>query len=551
MWLALVALIALSACNNLDDEEVLKPVDPPVVESGNGTLESPYSITQAIKNQGETAKWVEGYIIGAINTTNSNDFVWEYAAPFGTSSNLLIAATPDERDQKNILVVQLPVGAIRDALNLVSNSSAVLGKKVKLLGDLTAYFGKPGLKNPTEFKIDGFTPPEPPVVEGGTKEDPFTVAEAIVAQGQTGKWVKGFIIGSVNTVVNPFVNEYAAPFATNSNLILAVTADERNESKMLMVQLPVGAVRDALNLVSNPSVLGKEVSLLGDLASYFSKPGLKNVTLYELDGVAPTETIVSFTSNPVTSVQTGAAYSYNVVVSVTNPKGATTIAATGIPAWASFKDNNDGTATITGTAPATVESSNITLTASNNGVTKEQTFTLNVTKPVAPGVNLLANGNFEDWTGEAPASWSFKAVTGVTYEKNTQTVQSSTNSIKVVSSATSATAGISANRVKLTPGNYVYTFYYYIDPAVTVANTFRAWGMTYDNETTTTQTTDAAFNDMKKLVQPTGYVDASVKGQWVKNEIAFTVPKDCYMIFDVRFYKGTTGYIDSVSLIQQ
>ena len=421
MWLALTALIVLTACNNLDDDDI-KPVDPPVEQNGNGTLESPYSIAQAIKKQGETAKWVEGYIIGAINTTDSENFVWEYEAPFGTASNLLIAATPDERDQKNILVVQLPVGAIRDALNLVANSSTVLGQKVKLLGDLT---------------------------------------------------------------------------------------------------------------------------------SYFSKPGLKNVTSYEVDGVVPTETIVSFTSNPVTSVETGAAYSYSIVVNVTNPQGATTITASGVPAWATFTNTGDGTATITGTAPATVESSAITLTATNNGVVKEQTFTLNVTKPVAPGVNLIANGNFEDWTGETPASWSFKAVTGVTYEKNTTTVHNSTNSVKVVSSATSGTASMSANRIKLTPGNYVYTFYYNIDPAVTVANTFRAWGMIYDDETATSQSSDPAFADMKKALQPSGYVDASVKGEWAKNEIAFTVPKDCYIVFDVRFYKGTTGFIDSVSLVQQ
>ena len=129
--------------------------------TGQGTEANPYTVADAIAKQGETAKWVDGYIIGAINTTNSENFVWEYQAPFGTASNLLIAATPDERDQKNILVVQLPVGAIRDALNLVSNSTTVLGKKVKLQGDLTAYFGKPGLKNPTSYDLDGQTPPPP------------------------------------------------------------------------------------------------------------------------------------------------------------------------------------------------------------------------------------------------------------------------------------------------------------------------------------------------------------------------------------------------------
>lgn len=122
----------------------------------------------------------------------------------------------------------------------------------------------------------------------GTETSPYTVADAIAKQGETAKWVEGYIIGAVNTTVSPFVNEFKAPFATNSNLILAATANETNEANMLMVQLPVGAIRDALNLVSNSAtVLGKKVKLQGDLAAYFSKPGLKNLTSYALDGQTP------------------------------------------------------------------------------------------------------------------------------------------------------------------------------------------------------------------------------------------------------------------------
>lgn len=121
----------------------------------------------------------------------------------------------------------------------------------------------------------------------GTKEDPYTVADAIISQGKSAVWIEGYIIGSVNTTANPFENQYAAPFVTNSNLILAASATEKDESKMLMVQLPVGAIRDALNLVTNESNLGKQVKLQGNLETYFSKPGLKTPTDYVLAGVQP------------------------------------------------------------------------------------------------------------------------------------------------------------------------------------------------------------------------------------------------------------------------
>lgn len=121
----------------------------------------------------------------------------------------------------------------------------------------------------------------------GTKEDPYTVDDAIISQGKTAVWIEGYIIGSVNTTANPFENQYAAPFVTNSNLILAGSATEKDESKMLMVQLPTGAIRDALNLVNNDSNLGKQVKLQGNLETYFSKPGIKSVTDYVLGGVQP------------------------------------------------------------------------------------------------------------------------------------------------------------------------------------------------------------------------------------------------------------------------
>ena len=47
----------------------------------------------------------------------------------------------------------------------------------------------------------------------------------------------------------------------------------------MSVQLPSGDVRDALNLVTNPELVGRRVCLKGDIeAAYFGLPGIKNVS---------------------------------------------------------------------------------------------------------------------------------------------------------------------------------------------------------------------------------------------------------------------------------
>jgi hypothetical protein len=48
------------------------------------------------------------------------------------------------------------------------------------------------------------------------------------------------------------------------------------------VELPTGSIRDALNLVSNPGNLNKQVLIKGDLTTYYSAPGLKNPKEFQI-----------------------------------------------------------------------------------------------------------------------------------------------------------------------------------------------------------------------------------------------------------------------------
>ena len=117
----------------------------------------------------------------------------------------------------------------------------------------------------------------------GSKENPYTVAEAIALQGEKDVWVQGYIVGSI--VNNRYV--FSAEGATNTNIIIANSADETNQINVVPVQLPAGASRNELNLQGNPDMYKVEVIIKGNLEAYFSAAGLKNAKEYELVATEP------------------------------------------------------------------------------------------------------------------------------------------------------------------------------------------------------------------------------------------------------------------------
>ena len=162
---------------------------------------------------------------------------------------------------------------------------------IRSLDDLHGFFDGTGGDTPTP---NPDTPAED--AEGdGSKENPYNVVAAVQNQGATDVWVKAYIVGQINGDWD--VNmQYDAPFTgdTNedgsiktygTNLLISDNAAANTTAEVMPVQLPTGAVRLALNLVENPEMDGKEVLMYGDLISYFSQPGLKNVSCAIVDGV--------------------------------------------------------------------------------------------------------------------------------------------------------------------------------------------------------------------------------------------------------------------------
>lgn len=136
----------------------------------------------------------------------------------------------------------------------------------------------------------------------GTEAEPFTVAGAIANQvGE--KWVNGIIVGYVWS--GSFTNYvFGSDTCTQATNIIIADTTTTYLTKTMVVQLPVGVVRTALNLKDNKSLLGKRVTLAGSLEAYFGAPGLKNTMYYDLGegktgGTKPVKTILneSFANN--------------------------------------------------------------------------------------------------------------------------------------------------------------------------------------------------------------------------------------------------------------
>lgn len=124
-------------------------------------------------------------------------------------------------------------------------------------------------------------------VGNGTKALPYSVTEIIAlaptsttVATKTGVWTKGYIVGYYNSTPNPAIVEAVAPFTDDVNIMLAASATETDKSKMLSIQVPLGAVRTALGLKTTPANFGKQILIYGDIMKYNTFAGVKNTTAY-------------------------------------------------------------------------------------------------------------------------------------------------------------------------------------------------------------------------------------------------------------------------------
>lgn len=161
---------------------LIQPLQSTVTNAaaGDGSWSTPYSVSQAISNQNNSTKTVQGYVVGQPTSTTTvltGSFPNDYA--------LAIADNANETNIANMIYVQIPT-SFRSSYGLKSNPS-LMGKSVKITGALSAYFSHPGLKNSTAFEVVGGSPADP---EPTPTPNPSTGAYYDAAIGKTGAALK-------------------------------------------------------------------------------------------------------------------------------------------------------------------------------------------------------------------------------------------------------------------------------------------------------------------------------------------------------------------------
>ena len=313
-----------------------------------GLKDNPYTMEDVAELQ-ETSKtgWFTGYIVGAVkpgkSAVESNDDIqWE--APAALANTIVLGATAETKDIKECIIIALEEGSdLRNVANLKDNEGAYQKNLLVKATAFKAVYGHQGIVTSgqyADFVLEGTASPS----GDGTKESPYSVAHTIsniYADGaQKAAWITGYIVGGVDGKSITDNAVFSAATATNSNILISDNPNAQSIAECIPVQLPAGAVRDALNLVSNPGNLGKKVKLNGSVEKYFGVAGFKTVTEFEIEGGGSSTPDTPVTTDPVTTLSEG----FNSSI----PANWTNVKVTGDKAWYQTSYNNNGYAAMTG-----------------------------------------------------------------------------------------------------------------------------------------------------------------------------------------------------------
>lgn len=106
----------------------------------------------------------------------------------------------------------------------------------------------------------------------------YTVINAKQHVGEKNVMVFGYIIGGDATSTTIRIGP---PFSSKTNIVIAGSKGERQRANCFAVELPSGPIRDAINLVENPELIGSAIVVTGEIVSnYFGYIGVKGTKAY-------------------------------------------------------------------------------------------------------------------------------------------------------------------------------------------------------------------------------------------------------------------------------
>lgn len=254
---------------------------------GEGTEASPYNTIAALNeaNMGSTETvYVKGIIV------KIDELSWDTTAEkyYGNATYYI---SPDGTEANQLYIYR---GYGLNGEKFTTEDEIKVGDKVVIKGKLALYNNAPQIGTGSSIEKLNDQEAEKYVPTGdGTENNPFTVADVIGINPKNTSaneeypdkyWVKGYIVGACNgQVFADAIIGTTEGITGATNIVIAPAANTTEIAECVPVQLPTGKVREALNLVDNPTNLGKEVLVYGNIYAYFNNPGVKNVTDYKLD----------------------------------------------------------------------------------------------------------------------------------------------------------------------------------------------------------------------------------------------------------------------------
>ena len=268
-----------------------------------GTYASPYSIAEAQTLGRGKELWIEGYIVGCVKGSMKSGCNFTQEAT--TASNILLADTfpsGNENDYLRCMPVELPNNSIeRDELNLYDTPENY-HRKVRIQGDITLYFNVPGIRNIADYIFtdtpgspdypgspdspeipdnpDDSDTPNIPYDPDVTNTDTLSVAEGITLQSEdeyNQACIRGYIVGySKGNKSVTFPDATATSYEkVRENVVIADDINETDLTKIIIVELPKGYIREDVNLYDNPQNLHKRLTVIGRMYPYYSLAGCR------------------------------------------------------------------------------------------------------------------------------------------------------------------------------------------------------------------------------------------------------------------------------------
>ncbi|MBU3107911.1 endonuclease [Clostridium gasigenes] len=197
--------------------------------TGTGSSTAPYSVAQAIKNQDNTLKTVQGYIIGQPESTST-----VLTSGYTGDTAIAIADSAAETSTSNMLYVQV-TSAYRDTFGLKTNTS-LQGRQVQVTGYLTSFFSHAGLKSPTSItKVISSSESTTEDTSGGSSDESTTKTTTSYdntyyaeAMGKTGTTLK-------STLHNIIDDNTKLSYSAVWNALMDTDEDPDNSNNVILL----------------------------------------------------------------------------------------------------------------------------------------------------------------------------------------------------------------------------------------------------------------------------------------------------------------------------